>query len=52
MGATGAQGVEVKDETLYRIVRTRFRSKFKVPSPKDVKIASMSPTRRGFAPRT
>ncbi len=27
------QGVEVKDKTLYSIVRTRFRAKLKVPRP-------------------
>jgi transposase len=33
------QGVEVKDTTLYGIVRTRFRAKLKVPRPSHTKKA-------------
>jgi transposase len=32
-----AHGVEVKDKTLYTIVRTRFRTKLKVPRPSHTK---------------
>ena len=33
------QGVEVKDKTLYALVRTRFRAKLKVPRPSHTKKA-------------
>jgi hypothetical protein len=36
-------GVEVKDQTLYRIVRTRFRAKRKVPRPSHTKKAGSHP---------
>jgi transposase len=36
-------GVEVKDQTLYRIVRTRFRAKLKVPRPSHTKKAGGHP---------
>jgi hypothetical protein len=36
-------GVEVKDKTLYRIVRTRFRAKRNVPRPSHTKQAGSHP---------
>ena len=36
-------GVEVKYKTLYRIVRTRFRAKLKVPRPSHTKKAGGHP---------
>lgn len=44
-------GVEVKDKTLYRIVRTRFRAKLKVPRPSHTKQAGGHPRVPGHVSR-
>jgi transposase len=43
-------GVEVKDKPLYTIVRTRFRTKLKVPRPSHTKKARGHPSLPGHLP--